>query len=333
MSIDQKALHKYYYSLIYFDYEEVYMQDLEGFKLYLAGRRGRSATKPSTRAAYLQSLNRLLKESPSLDIEELTQCFNKLLEIGRKPSYINRLLVALQLYGKYLQTDKYKTFQYLDSDPPKKEIMSDEQIQEFLTIPGSPMWQLYFKILAFSGMRPGEVATLTTSSVDLGRNIFEPNGKTGFRPVPIAPALLHDVTEYIKTLDGDYLFPGKFSGTITREAWRLQFNKRIAILGIKRKGLTCHSLRHSFVTRWASEDINIFKIQRMVGHKRIETTEQYMHLVTKDLVLAMNKDPLARQSLAYIERFRLFREGFRKLLEQLAFTPEEEKKMIEMLSL
>lgn len=305
------------------------MQELENFKLYLAERRGKKAVKVSTRAVRLHTLKRLMDEVSDLEVEPLRLLFTDFREIYSQ-SYVNQLIVTLHIYGEYKQTDKYKIFKLDKVDHAEKTTLSDSEIEAFLAL-FNQKWKLFFSILCFSGMRPGECASLSCQSVDLGRRVFMVTGKTGFRPVPIASSLLQPLTDYMKSLEGELLFAGRNGTTMSREAWKQQFDKGIKQLGIKRKGLTCHSLRHSFITRMLSEDVNIFKVKRIVGHKRTETTELYTHLVTKDLEKALLKDPLSRQSLGYYKRFKLFREGVTKLLEDFALTPQEEKEMLSSL--
>lgn len=291
------------------------MYNLEGFRNFLARRRGRQATSPSSRALYVQVLKMLFNVAPALEVELLDRHFTNLLDQNRKGSYINRIIVVLHLWGKYANRPDLRAFEFYEEKQAIKSMMSDSEIEALLALPGNLKWIMFFSIGAFSGMRPGEVATLTTSSVDLGQGIFNADGKTGARPVPIAPTLLQPLTAYIKTLSGELLFPGNTGKPVSRQAWGQQFDKRIAALGIKRPGLSAHSLRHSFITRMLNEDINLFKVKRIVGHKRTSTTEQYVHFVTKDIVRTMKQDPLARKSLTRNERVI---QG-RRALEDLGF--------------
>ena len=306
------------------------MQELDRFKLYLAELRGSKALKPVTRNARLQALKRLMKEVPDLEVEALRLLFAKLRDT-HKPEYTNYLIVSLHHYGRFLETDKYNVFKLDQVEVGDKTTLTDSEIEDFLSLPSSVKWKLYFTILAYTGMRPGEAASLTTSQIDLGRNIFLVTGKSGFRPVPIPPSALHDITDYLKTLDGDYLFPGNRKCPVGRTSWKNEFDRRIKLLGIKRKGLSCHSLRHSLITRLLSEDVNLFKVKKLVGHKRTDTTERYTHLITKDLTKAMAKDPLTRGNLPLYDRMKMFRESVLKLLEEYAVSPEEETQLLKAL--
>ena len=201
------------------------------------------------------------------------------------------------------------------------------------------MKTLFWKCLAYSGARPGEIAHLQIGDVDFGRQIFLVNGKTGHRQIPIASNLLPELTEYIKNLSGDYLFPSRKGGISKRQLapviddtdWGYDFHQRIKRLGIKRKNLTPYSLRHSFVTRMLSEDINIFKVQKIVGHRRITTTQQYTHLTTKDMIQTISQDPLARHQKTSEERYKHFRSKVRELLNTYCADVYEESRFLEEL--
>lgn len=53
----------------------------------------------------------------------------------------------------------------------------------------------------------------------------------------------------------------------------------------KTSGIDCHphSLRHSFATNLLTTNTNLYHVKTMLGHKRLDTTAQYLHVVNHDL--------------------------------------------------
>lgn len=51
--------------------------------------------------------------------------------------------------------------------------------------------------------------------------------------------------------------------------------------GIKKKGVSIHTLRHSYATHLLEAGVNLRLIQQYMGHARLETTMLYLHLTQK----------------------------------------------------
>jgi len=183
--------------------------------------------------------------------------------------------------------------------------MSDTEIEEFLKLEPYKnqekkrfwMYTMFFKVMAYTAMRPGEVAHLTTDCVDFGRNIFLIEDTKINRPriVPIPPTIKEELESHIKSLPNSLLFPKKQSPKkpINNVDWQYAFSCRIKRLGLKRKNLVPYSLRHSWATRMVEADVNIFKIKSILGHQNIKQTEHYYHTSTKALQDTIKQDPMA----------------------------------------
>jgi len=99
-----------------------------------------------------------------------------------------------------------------------------------------------------------------------------------------------------------WLFPGIRPGKpmTTRQLNRL-FHKAADAAGIK-KGVTLHTLRHSFATHLLEDDTNVRTIQALLGHTKLETTARYAH-VAAGMISAV-ESPLDRLARPHRKRPR-----------------------------
>lgn len=344
------------------------MDNSSEFRLFLANEKGKYRKK-RTINLYMEQLARFLRVKDVVSPQNAVDYLLELQEKGRKGTYINDYVDLFHLWGRCFKTTEYDTINYFREEEFVQATMSDEEIEAFLALPpkfieriskktgikstysyDEKSWKqktLFWKIMAWTGMRPGEVSHLKASeNIDFGINCFvlypEFVKTNDSRRIPIPVRVLDELKEYIKSLEGDWLFPSK-QGGLARDGlpvysdvdWNYDFHERLKRLGIRRKNLRPNSLRPSFITRMLSEDVDIFKVQRIVGHKRIEQTAHYTHLVTTDLRKAMEKDPMAAKGLKRtkllqqeLERIRKFKESFGDLIN--ISINEVGKKMVEV---
>jgi integrase len=285
------------------------MEDLEEFNLYLIKRN----LKTSTRRLYLRNIKIIKKNVKCFTKQALQEYFIGLKEKERKSTYINRLIDIIRLWGFCFGDDF--SFPHFPEEVFVKATLSDEEVESFLNLPPVEIeqwnrwrtarikrcptrrnyekWTCFFSIMAFTGMRPGEVASLTVDDIDWGRGVFilDETKTNDFRYVPIPPNIAETIRKHITTLKDKELFPG-----VDNVDWHYNFKMRIKRLGIVRKNLSPYSLRHSFITRLLEEDVNLFKVQKIVGHRQIDTTAQYTHMTTRDTIEAVKKHPLIRKN-------------------------------------
>lgn len=136
--------------------------------------------------------------------------------------------------------------------------------------------------LYFTGMRSGELVGLRVEDVDLSDRHLSVIGKGNReRRLPIADPMARALRLWLEvhpTGEGALFVGARFP----HAALEYQGVRKVVADAMKRAGLsarrfTPHKLRHTFATRLLSKKMPIDKIQKLLGHRRIETTTIYAH--------------------------------------------------------
>ena len=225
-----------------------------------------------------------------------------------KVSTINKYIANIKVYANYLQLSCASEIKGLrGTEEVNKIILSTEEIQTFLDLPkysGAERWDewnLFWRILAYTGCRPNEAANLKDTDIDLGlAQIYIRQTKTKVaRVAPIHPDLL----PFLKNIGEGYIC--NFSKT----AWVQHFNRRLRRCGVKKRpGLTAYSFRHTVATSLLDADKNVYLVKNLLGHKKTSTTEKYYNYSTKKLQNLVSALPYASSENRVIANINLIKE-------------------------
>jgi len=253
----------------------------------------RQGLQPRTIAVLISHLQRLTDTCNELTLETYYTFIDSKIETLSHAS-INKYAQAVKKYCEFMGWEWGKQLQKLSEQPKKRYLLSDDEIMDFIAI--DTPYSLFWKLLAFTGCRPGELREITNANVDpISKSITFEKTKTGTgRTVPLSVVIADDVINYASTKEGK-LFQ------FTEMAYGKDFKKRLEILGIK-KDVKPYSLRHSFVTRLL-QSTDLFSVQDIVGHSDPKTTRQYYHGNLTILHKAIKTDTLIKQSLNKEEMF------------------------------
>lgn len=141
----------------------------------------------------------------------------------------------------------------------------------------------------YTGMRAGELLGLRWDDVDLERRAisvkrsYDKPTKTGaIRHVPILDPLLPVLRAWkVRCWSSEWVFPS-IKGTMQCAGARaLQevlraCQERLEVAEADR--ITFHDLRHTFASHWMMGGGDLFRLQRVLGHKSIQMTQRYAHL-------------------------------------------------------
>jgi len=270
--------------------------------------------QPITAQNHFKNIRLYYKKYKTLKYSNVVEWLATLKKEGRKNNYLRSLVGTVRVYSQFkkLKDKKLLNLPFPPKNKSYKATLADEEIEAFLKLPPHgnqgrrkyAIYTLFFFIFSMTGARPGEIAKLKVEEVDFGRSIFIlKETKTGdTRLVPIPPNLIDRIKEHISRKKAkDYLFCPNREKPIDSVDWDYNFKTRIKRLGINRPRLSVYSLRHTTITRLLEEDVNLFKVQKLVGHRQIKTTAIYTHLTTKDIQKTIRRLPLIKKALNPLE--------------------------------
>ncbi len=143
---------------------------------------------------------------------------------------------------------------------------------------------MMFSVMLETGIRRGELSSITVRNLQLDRNLIYVTGKTGDRIVTITKELSDRLRMYLRKKersiykDSEYLFPSRTSlNEPTNPQYISQiFRKMKAKYGLP--DLTPHTLRHSFCTYYLMNGGSVENLRVQSGHQTYSSMLHYMHL-------------------------------------------------------
>ena len=146
-----------------------------------------------------------------------------------------------------------------------------------------------FSLFLDTGIRLGEISSLSVDDVDLRNGYLTVTGKgRKQRYVPFGREMKKLLWRYIKQRvvrvrqGTNHLFITQTGTTITSSGIQMLFRRVKHGLGIKGK-FSPHLMRHSFSVNYINNGGDSFSLQRILGHTTQEMTSRYVHLSTTNL--------------------------------------------------
>ena len=196
---------------------------------------------------------------------------------------------------KYVPFSGRQMFPLIRKDPRNKLLSyySKEEISQLLSCidtdtPSGKCMYAAICLLAYLGMRAGDVIALKFSDIDWARDtISYTQQKTGnLLTLPLIDEVKYPLIDYIKngrheSADQEYVFVTLYAPytkfSCTSSLFRM-VEKCMQTAGIHYEGRHHgpHSLRHSLATNMMSENVPISAIANILGHSSTRTTEIYL---------------------------------------------------------
>ena len=209
----------------------------------------------------------------------------------------------------------------------KTKVMSEEDLDRFLKAAERSRYYNYFRLLAYTGLRPSEalglqVGDITATEIKVRRSITVHDDEfsglksaAAYREIPITPGIrevLQDQMSKVAFASRErWLFPSANGTAPKMESIKSAFrrirkqtaewkiggktnNKKLKVL---RPAVDCslYSFRHTFATRMAEAGMNQKALQEIMGHSDIKITLQY-YIGLTDRMLEDAKEKMSLMS-------------------------------------
>ena len=261
------------------------------FKKYLSENK-RSL---STIVAYSKDIEQLaesLKEFPKNHIHEVTKedlesFLGKMSKNGYTPKSISRKLNSIRTLYRFLKTNGYVTDDpsLLVAHPryqlPAPRILTPMEYRALRDAARSDARM--FAIIEFllqTGIRIGELANLKLSDIQKNQLHIAPLEKHEERMVPLNAKAQEALNRYLELrpkANSEHLFITKSGKPFLIRNIRTSVERYFRLAEIKNAKV--NDLRHTFVAHHLKHGVSLALVSKILGHKRISTTERYLEYV------------------------------------------------------
>lgn len=263
----------------------------EQFKKYLNEKK----RSTSTIVAYgkdIQQLVAFLEELAKHNIHEITkediQAFlAKLSKNGYTPKSISRKLNSVRTFYRFLKVSEYVTDdpsllvahpQY-QLAPPRILSPTEYRALRDAARNDSRMFAV-IELLLQTGIRIGELASLKIADVQKDALHVPSIESHAERVVPLNPRAKEALDRYLEVrpkIKSDHLFITKSGKAFLIRNIRTAVERYFKLAEIKNAKV--NDLRHTFVAHHLKHGASLVLISKVLGHKRLSTTERYLEYV------------------------------------------------------
>lgn len=211
--------------------------------------------------------------------------------------------------------------------PKQREAPEDEIVKKIRQNADTAYFGMFAFFLICTGFRRGEALAVQWCDIDFDNGTIScektishrtgtakaapPKTDSGYRVVPLLPALVDKLERPDDAKDTDYVFfgsdPAKPMPQSTYDRRWMHYCKEMGFVTdspetrVSKQGktyvvhhytttLTAHDLRHGYATMLFEADVDVYTAQRLLGHADIETTMAiYTHLRTRKKTESIEK--------------------------------------------
>lgn len=239
--------------------------------------------------AYVTHNRRFLdytKKEPSAVSEEDVKSYLAYLLSHRKVSPKTVALVKAALKFNY---DEILKRGIVNVKTPKAEkhlptVLSKDEVKRLIGAAKTAKSRLIIMMLYSSGLRLSECLKMRQNDLEIDEKIgWVRKGKGNKdRLIILSNTLIEALKDHISGANDSYLFPSKRGEPLSSRNVQKIVERAARNAGIKKR-VSPHTLRHSFATHLLESGTDIRKIQELLGHSNLQTTQIYTRVSTEEL--------------------------------------------------
>lgn len=283
------------------------MLDLvHAYENYLSKVKKASANTIASYMRDIRQYSQWLQEHVGIDVVDAQQLnisdyLSHLEENGRSGATLSRSLASLKNFYSYVVStgfiEKTPVTDVRVERGEKKipQILTGREIELLLSQPVCVDAKGYrdkamLEVMYATGIRVTELIDLNVSDVNLDLGIIKCTGSKKSRAIPLYPAALRALTNYLDNVRTSMLadpqetalFVNVSGIRMSRQGfWKIL--KHYQSTAHIEKEITPHTLRHSFAVHLLENGADIGSVQELMGHSDISSTQVYTNLINQKI--------------------------------------------------
>lgn len=220
--------------------------------------------------------------------------YRKMVHEGLSMSYVKQTIFGMKFWFKlFNMDDKALKLPMVKKEKKLPEVLSREQCKELFKAPRLLKHRFLLAFAYSAGLRMNELRHLKIQDVDTDRmqiRVKQGKGKKD-RYVVLSKLIKERLPHYLNELKPEvFLFEGQTPGEMMGER-SIQYVIAEALKKTEiQKGVSMHTLRHSYATHLLEEGVDIYSIQHLLGHSHLRTTIIYLHVA--QVIPKVGRSPL-----------------------------------------
>ncbi len=219
--------------------------------------------------------------------EDIQAFLGKLSEKGYTPKSLSRKLNSTRTFYRFLKVNEYVT-----DDPsllvshPQYELAAPRMLKptEYRALRDAArndarMYAI-IELLLQTGIRIGELADLRMDDIKPDGLRITPHEKHAERVVPMNKSAKEALERFLKIrpeIEDNHIFVTKSGKPFLVRNIRTAIERYFRIAGIENAKV--NDLRHTFVAHHLKHGVSLVLLSKILGHKRLSTTERYLEYV------------------------------------------------------